>query len=77
VTVITGVTAREVSGMLADRRHAIMASAASANDLRVIDSKCRRPHIAGVTVFADVARLHMRRAFAGGLRAVMAAETVA
>ena len=39
---------------------------------------CRnwRPDDRAVAVLADVGGLHMRRAFAGGLRAVMTAETV-
>jgi len=43
----------------------------------VIDRKYGRPDIRRVAVFADVACLHVRRSFAGGLCAVMAAKAVA
>jgi len=43
----------------------------------VVDREHRRPDIAGVTVFANIARLHVRGALARGFGAVVAAEAVA
>jgi len=77
MTVVAVVTAVDVRWVLAGRRDAVMTSATSANNLRMVDGKHGRPHITGVAVFADVARLHMRRVLTGGLRTVVAAETVA
>ena len=43
----------------------------------MVDSKHGCPHIARVTVFANIARLHVRGAFARGFGAVVATEAVA
>ena len=43
----------------------------------MVDREYRRPDIAGVTVFANIGRLHVRGVLARGLGTVMAAEAVA
>ena len=43
----------------------------------MVDRKHRRPHITGVTVFANVGRLHVRGAFTRSVGAVVATEAVA
>jgi len=77
MTVITVITARDVGWVLAACDNAVMTGTAGAQTLRVVDSKYRRPDIARVTVFANVARLHMRGILAGGFGTVVAAEAVA
>jgi len=76
VAVITGITARDVRRILAGCGNAVMAGAAGAKNLSVIDSICRCPDAGIVAVLADVAGLKMRRSFTGGIRAVVAVYAV-
>ena len=69
--------ARDMRRVFADRSDAIVARAASAQHLRVIDGVCWRPNIGVVAVFADIRGLHVREILALCLDAVMAACTVA
>ena len=63
--------------VLADGNGAIVAGDASPDYLGVIDGQYWRKNIRRVTVFADVRCLNVSRVFANGIRAVMAAGTVA
>lgn len=76
MAVITVVTARQVSRILAGRGHAVMARAAGTHYLGVVNGKCRRPYIRVVAVFADIARLNVGEIFACGICAVMAVNAV-
>ena len=76
MTVITVVTAGEVSRIFAGRRHAVVARAAGTQYLGVVNCICGRPHIRVVAIFADVACLNVRRAFARGFSTVVAAEAI-
>ena len=76
MTVIAVVAARDVRRVFADRRDAVMARAAGAQYLRVIDSKCGRPHIARVAIFADIRRLDVCGGLTRGFRAVVAVDAV-
>ena len=74
VAVVAIVAALDVRGMLANRGDAVMAGATEADDLQVIDGKCRQPGIRRVAVLADVARVDVRRWFAGSVDTVMAVD---
>jgi len=77
VTIVTGVVAGDVSRVFAGCGNAIMTGAADADDLRVVNSKYGHKNIGAVAVFADVARLNMRRALSGSVHAVMAVDAAA
>ena len=77
MTVIAVIPARDVRRVLAACNDAVMTGAAGAQYLGVVDRENRRPHIAAVTVFANIARLYVRGALARGFGAVVAAEAVA
>ena len=66
----------EVTGILADRDHAVMAGRAGAQHLGVIDRKYGRPGRRCMTVLADIGRSRMLQVLAGRDRAVMAAEAI-
>ena len=76
VAVVAVVTASDVRRILAGRRVTVMAGEASSEHLRMVHrvGRCER-HIV-MTVLAHVARINMRRIFAGGLDAVMTVDTV-
>ena len=77
MAVVTVCTAWNVSRVFANGCDTVMTGAAFAQNLHMVDSKRRRPDIWVVAVFADVGRQNMRRTFARGLDAVVAANTVA
>ena len=76
VAVIAIVATRDVRRVLADRRGAVMARAANADDLSMIDSVRRYPCIRRMTVFTNSAGLNMRWRLAGGINAIVAAGTI-
>lgn len=57
--------------------HAVMARAAGAQDLRVVNGKYGGKHIGRMAVFTNVARLNVRRSLARRVSTVVAAEAVA
>ena len=77
MTVVAVISACDVRRVFADRRDAVMAGTASANDVRMVDGEDRCEHIGCVAVLADVGRLYMRRAFSGGIGAVVAVDAIA
>lgn len=77
VTVIAGVTARNMCRVFAGRYHSVMAGTAGTYDLGVVDTHHWRKYIGRMAVFADIRRLNVPAVLAGRLRAVMAADTVA
>jgi len=77
MTVIAVIAAGDVRRVLAACNDAVMTGAARAQHLRVVDRENRRPHIAAVTVLANIARLYVRGALARGFGAVVAAEAIA
>lgn len=66
-----------MSGVLARCRDAIVAGAAGADDLRVINGEYRHENVRVVAIFAHIARLDMRQAFADCFCAVVTAYAVA
>ena len=76
MAVITIIAARDMGWMFARRRRAVMARTASADDLRVVDRIGGSKYIRIVTIFTNVACLHMRRALADGFNAVVAAGAI-
>ena len=76
MAVIAICAAANVSRMLAGRRHAVMAGAACTQNLRVIDRDDGNERNRAMTVFADVGRLHVCRAFASPGSAVMATDAI-
>ena len=77
VTVVAIVAAGDVGRVFADRRNAIVTRAADADYLRVVYGVCGHPRIRVMAVFANVACLNMRKAFACGIGAVVATKAVA
>ena len=63
--------------VLASGGDTVVAAAARADDLGVIDDHHRHKDICGVTVFTHNRRLNVCQAFTGCIRAVMAANAVA
>ncbi len=76
VAVITGIATRNVSRVFAGCRNTVVARAADAHNLRMVDRKHGRKHVGRMAVFADVAGLDMSRPLAGGLGAVMAIDAI-
>lgn len=66
----------EVPRVLAGCRCAIVAGRTGSEDLVVVHGRRRHPEVGAVAVLADIGRLQMRRAFAGGVGAVMTAEAI-
>ncbi len=77
MTVAAVIAAFYMSRVLASRNDTIMAGATTTQNLCMIDGHHGRPQIRGMAVFADIAGLNVCRAFAGRVRAVMAAHTIA
>jgi len=76
MAVLAVVTAGNVRRILAGRGETIMARTTRTEDLRVVDGVGRRPDVAVVAVFANIACLYMRLCLAGGLDPIVAAEAV-
>ena len=77
MTVVAVSAAGDVVQVFSGCRDTVMTRATGAQDLCVVHGKHGRKHIGRMTVFANVARLHMRRAFACRVSAVVAAKAVA
>ena len=76
MTIVAIRAARDVCRVFAGRGDAVVAGTASANDLRMVDRSRRHKQRCAVAVFADIAGLNVRRAFACGGGAVMTANAV-
>lgn len=72
VAIVTGVATGNMRGVFAGGICAVVAGTATSQDLGVIHGYCRHKHIRAVAVFANIGRLHVRRASADGVRTVMA-----
>jgi len=66
----------EVPRVLAGCRCAIVAGRTESKNLVVIYGCRRHPEVGAVAVLADIGCLHMRRAFASRVAAVMTAEAI-
>ena len=77
VAVVAACAARDMCWIFTGCRNAIVAGAAFAQHLSVINRDCRCPNIRAVAVLADVRRLYVREVFACGFNAVVAANAVA
>ena len=77
MAVVTGVATRHMRRRLAGSGYAIVAGATGANDLGVINHGGRQPRDHAVAVFANGSGLDVSWVFAGCVRAVVAARTVA
>ena len=76
VAVVTGVAALDMRRVLARCDRAVVARAAGADDLRVIDNVGRRPDHIVMAVLAEIARIDVSGALARRLYTVMAARAV-
>jgi len=76
MTVVAGIATGDMSRVFASRNGAVMAGAAGAYHLRMIDGKRGRKHVGGMAVFANVGGLYVCRGLAGGVGAVMAVDAV-
>jgi len=77
MAVVAVIATRDVRWMFTSCRHSVMTGTAGAYYLRVVDRVNGYPDVRGVAIFADIARLNMCLILARGIRAVMAAGTVA
>lgn len=77
VTVIAVVAARNVRRIFASGDDAIVACAATADYLGMVDSHCGRECIGGMAVFADIRGIDMSLVLADRVRAVMAGTACA
>ena len=77
MTVITVVAAGYMRRVLPGGRETVVAGAAGADDLRVVDGKYGCPDIGRVAVLTDICRLNVSRALACRAAAVMAAYAIA
>lgn len=77
MTVIAAIAANNMCRVFAGRRNAIVAGAACAYDLGVVDDHHWHKNIRGVAVFAHIRRLNVCRTFTRCIRAVVAANTIA
>lgn len=76
VAIVTRIAAANVGRCFSLRRDVVVASAASAGNLRVVHGVYRRPRVAVVTILANIGCQHMRRRFAGRLDAVVATAAI-
>ena len=77
MTVVAIVIAGDMGRMFAGRRDAVMAGAANAQYLCVIDRDYRRERNRAVTILTDVGRLHVSLVLACSSSTVMAADAIA
>ena len=77
VAVVTVVTAGNMRRMFADRYHTVMAGAAGADDLSVVNRIRRNPGIRCMAIFADDTGKNMVGVLARCIRTVVAARTIA
>lgn len=76
MTIITGITAREMRGVLAGGCDAVVTGVTGAHNLCVIDSEHRRKDIGVVAVFTDVTGLNVRQILAHRIHAVVAVDAI-
>ena len=76
MTVVTAVAARNMGRVFARRRQAVMAGAAGADNLVVVDSECWHPDIRVMAVFASIGGLNVVRRLASRFDSVVTAEAV-
>ena len=76
MAIITSIATADVRWMLAGGSDAIVAGAARADDLGVINRRRWNPQRTVVAVFADIGGLYVGRALAGGGGAVVTADAV-
>ena len=74
MTIIAGIVAGNVSWMFADSDVAIMTGAAVANNLGMVDGKCRCEDIRVMAVLADIACLDVVCALADGFDPIVAVD---
>jgi len=76
VAVVTIVTAGDMCGMFADCYHTIMAGAAGADDLSVINRICRYPGVRCMAILTDDTGKNMVGVLARRIRTVVATRTI-
>ncbi len=77
MTVVATIVAGDMRRVFSCCCKTVMTGAAATQHLCVIDRIDGSPHIAVVTIFTDVTRLHMRQVLAGSIHAVVAACAIA
>lgn len=77
MAVVAGISTINMCRCLAGRNRAVVAGAAAAEHLRMVNGKRRGERDHGVAILANSRRLNMRRVLAGGVDAVVAAAAVA
>ena len=76
MAVIAVIAAGDMRRVFAGHYCTVMAGAAGANDLSVVDRVNRYPGVRRMAVLANIGRLNMRQVLARSVGAVMAAGTV-
>jgi len=77
MTVVAGVTTGNMCGQFADGDDTVMAGAAGAEHLGVVDGHHRGEHVGRVAILTDIGRINMRLVLSGRVSAVVAAHAVA
>ena len=76
VAVVAIVAAGNMRRMLANRYYTVMAGAAGADDLRMVNRKCRNPGVWCMAIFADNTGKNMVGVLAGRVCTVVTARTI-
>jgi len=77
VAVITIIAAGDMRWVFANGYHTVMTRATSPNNLSVVNRECWNPGVRCMAIFADNTGKNMVGVLAGGIRAVVAARTIA
>lgn len=76
MAIVTGIAARYVGRIFSGRGYAVVTRATRTDDLSVVNCADRCPDIGVMAVFANVARLNMRKILARCICAVVTANAV-
>ena len=76
MTIVTGITACEMCGVLAGRGDTVVTRVTGAHDVRVIDREHRRKDIRVMAVFTDVTGLDMCQVLARRIHTIVAVDAI-
>lgn len=76
VAVVAIIATRDMCGMFAGGRDAIVAGTTRSDDLGVIHGECRNPGIRRMAILANIGGLNVRCIFTGRIGTIVATKTV-